>query len=173
MSDQAPARARPWQALRRALGAIGARVARTLGRSLPAATVAPIHSTGDRTMTDHTTTTPASSRDDRTAVRHLRFNVTDWRRAATRAARDGRGIAEVAGALVRAYGAGELDAPPPAYSRPVHMLLETGRASRLAACSEPFANGEPGTEDPAAVTCRACLAITAHHHQTTPTEERS
>lgn len=40
-----------------------------------------------------------------------------------------------------------------------HLLIETGRASRLAACDMPRANGEPGVESLDGVTCRACLAM--------------
>lgn len=44
-------------------------------------------------------------------------------------------------------------------SRLVHLLIETGRASRLAACNQPFANGQFGSEDMADVTCPVCLAL--------------
>lgn len=40
-----------------------------------------------------------------------------------------------------------------------HLLIETGHARRLAACDEPFANGQPGSDDIAEVTCRACLNL--------------
>lgn len=40
-----------------------------------------------------------------------------------------------------------------------HLLIETGRASSLAACDEPFANGQPGTHTMTEVTCGACLAL--------------
>lgn len=76
------------------------------------------HQTPSRTADTYGATLPPGAADQtsapssgRTAMRHLRFDVTEWRRAAARAAREGRGVAEVAGALVRAYGAGEIDAP--------------------------------------------------------------
>lgn len=40
-----------------------------------------------------------------------------------------------------------------------HLLIDTGRASRLAACDTPFANGQPGSEDLPEVTCVMCLAM--------------
>lgn len=40
-----------------------------------------------------------------------------------------------------------------------HLLIETGRASRVAACDTPRANGEPGTEVRIDVTCPACRAL--------------
>lgn len=40
-----------------------------------------------------------------------------------------------------------------------HLLIETGRAGRLAACDEPFANGELGADELALVTCNACLQM--------------
>jgi hypothetical protein len=38
----------------------------------------------------------------------------------------------------------------------VHLLVDSGRASRLAACDEPFANGQLGSEALVDVTCDAC-----------------
>jgi hypothetical protein len=43
-----------------------------------------------------------------------------------------------------------------------HLLIETGRASSLAACDEPFANGEPGSHDITEVDCGVCLALFPH-----------
>lgn len=40
-----------------------------------------------------------------------------------------------------------------------HLLIETGHASRVTICDEPFSNGQPGTEDITAVTCVYCLAL--------------
>lgn len=40
-----------------------------------------------------------------------------------------------------------------------HLLVDTGRAARVTACDEPFANGEPGSEALADVTCAACAAL--------------
>jgi hypothetical protein len=40
-----------------------------------------------------------------------------------------------------------------------HLLIDTGRASRLAACDEPFANGQGGSEILSEVNCRACLTM--------------
>lgn len=40
-----------------------------------------------------------------------------------------------------------------------HLLVESGRAGRLAACDEPFANGELGADNRALVTCSACLQM--------------
>lgn len=42
-----------------------------------------------------------------------------------------------------------------------HLLVETGRASRVAACDEPFANGQPGSEHLADVTCQPCAVVAA------------
>jgi hypothetical protein len=44
-----------------------------------------------------------------------------------------------------------------------HLLIETGRASRTAACTEPFANGQPGSENMADVTCTACREMFGCH----------
>jgi hypothetical protein len=44
--------------------------------------------------------------------RTLRVEPATWRKAAARAQQDGRGLAEITGALLAAYAAGELDAPP-------------------------------------------------------------
>lgn len=48
----------------------------------------------------------------RLVPRTLRVDPDTWRRAAARAQQDGRGLAEITGALLAAYAAGELDAPP-------------------------------------------------------------
>lgn len=40
-----------------------------------------------------------------------------------------------------------------------HLLIDTGRAGRLAACDEPFANGELGADALVLVTCSACLKM--------------
>jgi hypothetical protein len=46
-----------------------------------------------------------------TALRHLRFPVDPWRRAAARAKREGYGVAEVAVALLVAYADERIDHP--------------------------------------------------------------
>lgn len=51
----------------------------------------------------------------------------------------------------------------------VHLLIETGRASRLAACDTPFANGRPGSEHFADVTCTACLSLFPNAPSVPPT----
>lgn len=38
----------------------------------------------------------------------------------------------------------------------MHLLVETGRASHIAACAGPRSGFEQGTEDIADVTCEAC-----------------
>lgn len=70
-------------------------------------------------MSDDTTgdtmpaTTGRQATREATSVRHVRVGDAAWREAATRAKREGRGVAEVVRALVTAYAAGDLEAPAP------------------------------------------------------------
>lgn len=80
-----------------------------------------IHSEETGPMVGHDDTTAGATvarrDDDRTTtgpalvVRSVRVDPSAWRAAAKRAKREGRGIAEVVGSFVAAYGAGCVDAP--------------------------------------------------------------
>lgn len=146
-------RRRVWRRVGRALactvGAVVARVRpaappagrRTLDDQQDPTTGPAIHSEETEPMSDQTTS--SSSRrpdDDGTAVRHVRVGRQDWRDAAARAKREGRGIAKVVAAFVAAYAAGEIDAP--GMARTIHARPAEGQCTAvhedLSRCALPM-----------------------------------
>lgn len=176
-------RARPWRRVRRSAAATArvlVRATRTLARSLPAATRRRSHSTGDRPVPHpddtptprpprarDTATRPAAA-DDRTSVRHVRIPDDAWRAAASRATREGYGVAELVRALVTAYGAGELEAPATASNRTDVRPLG---ADRTGVRPPPRASNGCST-DPASLAPAPARATTTTHHDHAAQEPR-
>lgn len=166
MSDQTPRTlATVGRLCRRARDAVTAvlararhriRCARTLDDQHGATTPAQIHSTGDRTMTRHAS--DHEPRPDATSVRHLRIGNDEWRAAATRARREGWGLAAVVRELVRAYGAGELNPT---------RRNSAGTPDRGGAPTRPGASGSEQTFDSRADEPVSGVAPT---HPTTTTD---
>lgn len=99
-------------------------------------------------MTRHTDTGAPDTAPAALVPRTLRVNPDTWRRAAARAQHDGRGLAEITGAFLTAYAAGQLDAPP-----------TTGT---------PWTRHREHRPDPASSPAQPAPPTTAHAHQDRP-----
>lgn len=96
---------------------------------------------------------PMPDRESRALVpRTLRVDPDTWRAAAARARQDGRGLAEIVGAFLTAYAAGELDAPPTAGTP---WTRERGQTTRTPDPAPPVPTVTP---HPDAWHCLACRA---------------